>query len=85
MVAWTAESELAFEKVKKAVDECPRLNFNDRKSEIKLQTDACNKGIGAYLFQEKDGKEYPVAFLTKAFDERMSKGSTFHQEGFAIY
>ena len=41
--------------------------------------------MGAYLFQEKNGKEIPIAFMSKAFDERMAKWCTFQQEGFAIF
>ena len=66
-----------FEEIKKAVDECPKLHFLDDNSEIVLQTDACNTGMGAYLFQRKEGKEIPIAFMSKAFDERLSKWCTF--------
>ena len=39
----------------------------------------------AYLFQVKDNKEIPIHFLSKSFDDRMSRWSTIQQEGYAIY
>ena len=85
VLCWTKITNEAYEAVKKAVDECPMLHFLDDTSRIILQTDACNTGMGAYLFQEKDGKEIPIAFMSKAFDDRMAKWCTFQQEGFAIF
>ena len=41
--------------------------------------------MGAYLFQVRDGISYPIRFLSKAFDDRMSRWSTIQQEGYAIY
>ena len=75
-----------FEVVKRAIDGCPQLYFLDGDSEVVMHTDACNTGMGAYLFQRRaDGGENPVAFISKAFDERLRKWNTFQQEGFAIY
>ena len=70
---WDEKSMDTFEVVKRAIDGCPRLYFLDGDSEVIMQTDACNTGMGAYLFQRRaDGREYPVAFISKAFDERLS-------------
>ena len=33
---------------------------------ITLHTDASDYGIGGYLFQPIDGKDYPVAFVSKS-------------------
>ncbi len=41
--------------------------------------------MGAYLFQVRDGISYPIRFLSKAFDDGMSRWSTIQQEGYAIY
>ena len=71
--------------MKEAIDRCPMLHFLDDCSEVRLFTDACNTGMGAYLCQIRDGKEFPIAFLSKAFDDRLRKWCTFQQEGFAIY
>ena len=82
---WNEETTASFKAATKLVDECPKLHFLDDSSEIILQTDACNTGMGAYLFQMREGKEIPIAFMSKAFDERLSKWCTFQQEGFAIF
>jgi hypothetical protein len=41
--------------------------------------------MGAYLFQVREGKEVPIHFLSKSFDDRLSRWSTLQQEGYAIY
>ena len=47
-----------------------------------LSTHRC---IGAYLFQIQDGKQYHIAFLSKPFDDRMSRWDKAQKEGYAIY
>ena len=85
LVDWNEEAIDAYEEIKKVVDECPMLHFLDNTSEIVIQTDACNTGMGAYLFQVREGKEVPIAFMSKAFDKILGKWCTFQQEGFVIY
>ena len=85
LLSWDKSTTETYEQVKKTVDQCPMLHFLDDTSDIILQTDACNTGMGAYLFQVKERKEIPIAFMSKSFDERMSKWCTFQQEGFAIF
>ena len=54
-------------------------------SPIFLHTDASDYGIGAYLFQTREGREFPIAFLSKSLDDRMSRWDTAQKEGFAIF
>jgi hypothetical protein len=82
---WTPELLKAYEDTKRAISGCPKLYFLDETSPIYLHTDASQYGMGAYLFQVRDGREYPIRFLSKAFDDRMSRWSTIQQEGYAIY
>ncbi len=70
---WSKEGKEAFEIVKKLVSECPKLYFIDETAEVIMQTDACNTGMGAYLFQRGEGGEHPIAFISKVFDERLRK------------
>ena len=49
--------------------------FLDDENEIVFQTDACNTGMGAYLFKRRGNNEVPVAFISKAFDERLKKSA----------
>ncbi len=72
-VNWSEKAELAFDKVKEAVHQCPRLLFVDENERIYVHTDASNVGIGEYMFQIIDGEEKPVAFITKAYDQPMMK------------
>jgi len=82
---WTPELLQSFADTKKAISGCPKLYFLDDVSPIYLHTDASQYGMGAYLFQVRDGISYPIRFLSKAFDDRMSRWSTIQQEGYAIY
>ena len=86
---WTPDLLKVYEATKKAVHECPKLFFLDDVSPIYLHTDASQYGMGAYLFQvrEEGGvkREVPIRFLSKSFDDRMSRWSTIQQEGYAIF
>ena len=82
---WTPELLQSYEDIKKAISDCPKLYFLDDVSPIFLHTDASQYGMGAYLFQVRDGIQYPIRFFRKAFDDRLSRWSTIQQEGYAIY
>ncbi len=60
------EGDAAFIKIKHLIVNCTLLFFMDDDAPIFLQTDASDYGIGAYLFQIKDTKEYPICFLSQA-------------------
>jgi len=77
---WTQELLAIYEATKIAVHECPKLFLMDNISPIYIHTDASQYGMGAYLFQVREGKEIPIRFLSKSFDTRMSKWSTIQQE-----
>ena len=53
------EQELKdFKTLKQAIGDCPRLFFYDDKMPVFVHTDACNGGIGGYVFQlGPDGQE----------------------------
>jgi hypothetical protein len=87
-VVWTPESIKAFEDMKLAISNCPKLYFIDddtRRSPVFLHTDASDYGVGAYLFQERDGQEYPIQFLSKAFDKVQLRWATGEKEAYAIF
>ena len=85
MLDWTDELLEVFEMTKIAVNDCPKLFFLDNVSPIILHTDASQYGMGAYLCQIRNNEEIPIRFLSKSFDDRMSRWSTIQQEGYAIY
>jgi transposase InsO family protein len=47
-------------------------------------TDASDYGLGGYLYQVVDGKETPIQFISKTFDETQLKWSTNEKEAYAI-
>ena len=83
-LVWDVEREAAFTTLKERVNECPKLFFMDDTSPIHLYTDASNIGMGAYLCQERDGKEYPIGFMSFAFNDTQRRWHTVEQEAYAI-
>ena len=75
-LVWTSEAENAFEEIRTKIRECPTLFFVDDSAPIFVHTDASDYGIGAYLFQVIDGKERPVAFMSRALTAVECKWST---------
>jgi hypothetical protein len=59
-IVWTKKGEAAFDDIRMAIHQCPRLFFMDDVSPKYLYTDASNNGVGAYLYQLKDGQEVPI-------------------------
>ena len=89
-IVWTEESNAAFEDLRDAIDQCPRLWFLDDHSEIFLQTDASDYGIGAYLYQlieDEHGEmiELPIGFVSKSITSAHQSWDTPMKEGFAIF
>ena len=89
-IKWDADTESAFEDIRSAIDNCPKLWFLDDFSPIYLQTDASDYGIGAYLYQkvaQEDGStlEYPVGFISKSIASAHTSWDTPMKEGYAIF
>jgi hypothetical protein len=84
-LAWTPEAIAAFDNIKNEINNCPVLSFIDELAPVFLHTDASDYGIGGYLFQLVDEKEQPIAFMSKALNERESRWSTPEKECFAIF
>ena len=89
-VQWNPERVTAFEDIRQAIADCPKLWFLDEHSPIFLQTDASDYGIGAYLYQkveQEDGSivEHPVGFVSKAIASAHTSWDTPMKEGYAIF
>ena len=86
-IQWTEEGKLQFIELQQAIWNLPTLFFVDtiNDSPIYLHTDACDYGIGAYLFQVVDGKERPIGFFSKALHNAELNWSTFEKEAYAIH
>ncbi len=75
----------AFKHVKEALLNIPTLFFMNENSPIYLETDACDYGIGGYLYQVVDEIQKPIAFMSQALDARQANWHTNEKECFAIY
>lgn len=93
---WTEEALAAFDSVKQAMVNCPRLFFLDQAAPVYLHTDASDYGIGAYLFQlrrqenpDRPGEfrevECPIRFMSKKLSKTQFRWSTHEKECYAIY
>ena len=58
--------------------------FLDDTSPIFLQTDASDYGLGGYLFQVVEGKEIPIAFVSKMLSDVEMRWNTTEKESYAI-
>jgi hypothetical protein len=62
-IEWSEELVEYFQKIKEAINTCPRIFFVNESSEIYLYTDASDGGIGAYLMQKVGEEERPIGFI----------------------
>ena len=84
ILKWGIEETQALKEIKDKINACPKLFYVDDYSPIHLYTDASLIGMGAYLCQVKDEKEYPVGFMSMTFNETQKKWNTPERECFAI-
>jgi RNase H-like domain found in reverse transcriptase len=84
-VTWTVEALNAFQQIKKEILKCTTVHFLNDNDPIFLHTDASDYEIGGYLFQLIDGKEVPIAFVSKSFTLVQLRWAVIQKESFAIY
>jgi hypothetical protein len=77
---WTAEAELAFQKLKEAVTTAPVLALPNFSQASVIEYDASGARIGAVLMQE----QRPIAFLNKALKGGALHMSTYEKELFPL-
>ena len=82
---WTSDTIAAYDALRQAIHECPKLFFLQDGTPIHLFTDASDYGIGAYLCQLIDGRWVPIAFISRTLDKGQRKWSTPEKECYAIY
>lgn len=80
LFVWTSECDTAFLALKHALTTAPVLALPNFEKTFVLETDACDKGIGAVL--QQDG--HPIAYLSKALGPKSSGLSTYEKECMAI-
>ena len=77
---WGDEQESAFEEIKRLVTNAPVLSYYDPDSELVVQCDASQKGLGAALLQH--GK--PIAYTSRALNDTEQRYAQIEKEMLAI-
>ena len=83
-VKWTNEHQTAFDALKTALVSYPVLQNPDFSCNFILQTDACDRGMGAVLLQEKGKYRHPIIFISKKLLPREQRYSTVEKECLTI-
>ena len=82
---WTGECQNSFDRLRKILSsEDGVLILPDLSQEFRLETDACNVGLGAVLSQSVDGFYRPCAYWSKHLSLRERKYSTSEKELLAV-
>ncbi|GJS17402.1 reverse transcriptase domain-containing protein [Tanacetum coccineum] len=63
---WTQEAEAAFKQMKKLVAELPMLTAPKEKEELIIYLAAAKEAISAVLMTEREGKQIPIYFVSRA-------------------
>nr|GEW12861.1 reverse transcriptase domain-containing protein [Tanacetum cinerariifolium] len=63
---WTAKAEMAFKGMKQMIDELPMLTAPKEKEELIMYLAAAKEAISAVLMTERDGKQVPIYFVSRA-------------------
>jgi hypothetical protein len=84
-LTWNPTQLAAFEKLKNDIYNCPMLYHRDDSLELHCETDASNYGIGAYIYQLRDGKQEPLHFVSLAFNDVQTRWKINEQEAFAPF
>ncbi|KAL0331636.1 UNVERIFIED_CONTAM: Transposon Ty3-G Gag-Pol polyprotein [Sesamum angustifolium] len=77
---WMDSAPAAFERLKAAMVSAPVLALPDFAKPFVVETDACDKGIGAVLMQD----HRPIAYLSKALGPKTQGLSVYEKEFLAI-
>ncbi|CAH2219366.1 jg1518, partial [Pararge aegeria aegeria] len=81
---WTSEADDAFQKLKECLVSAPVLSCPDYSKPFEVHTDASNYGIGAMLTQSIDGKEHPIAYMSKSLTAAERNYSITERETLAV-
>ncbi|GJT53639.1 reverse transcriptase domain-containing protein [Tanacetum coccineum] len=63
---WTQEAEAAFRQMKKLIADLPMLTAPKEREELIMYLAAAKKAISAVLMTEREGKQMPVHFVSRA-------------------
>lgn len=82
--AWSPEADLAFRKLQECLVSAPVLSCPDYDKPFEVHTDASNYGVGAMLTQTVDGKEHPIAYMSKSLSAAEKNYSITERETLAV-
>jgi hypothetical protein len=83
-IKWTPELLKALDEVKDLIDNIPTLFYIGSTLPVYVETDASKYGIGARIFQIRDGIRIPIAFISKTLANEQLNWSVPEKESFAI-
>ena len=83
-LVWTEECQLAFDTLRNYLTSDTILIFPDFTQLFRLETDACNYGVGAVLSQKRDKKYQPVAYWSRHLNKVQQNYSTIEKDALAI-
>ncbi|GJR80866.1 reverse transcriptase domain-containing protein [Tanacetum coccineum] len=63
---WTAEAEITFKQMKQSIAELPMLAAPTEKEELIMYLAAAKKAVSAVLMTEREGKQVPIYFVSRA-------------------
>ena len=81
---WLPAHENSFQELKKKLISAPTLAFPDFSKPFKVETDACDYGIGAILSQNIDGYDQPIVYYSRSLSKAEQKYFTTEKEALAI-
>jgi hypothetical protein len=73
---WADEAQHAFTALKEKMCSVPVLALPNFEEGFEIETDGCDRGVGAVLSQ----KGHPIAFLSKALSVNNQKLSTYKKK-----
>ena len=81
---WTDECSIAFEELKVALVNHPTTHLPDLNHPFIVGSDASDKGTGAVLMQDVEGRRRVVDFMSRTFSDTEKRYSTIEREATAI-
>ncbi|GKT28560.1 hypothetical protein ADUPG1_000727, partial [Aduncisulcus paluster] len=81
---WNQSRKKAFAKIKLLINNATSLSLYDPEAPLMLFTDASILGCGAVLKQFKEGKWFPIQYISKKFSAVQRRWATIEQEAYGI-
>jgi transposase InsO family protein len=81
---WNEEAQKSFDFLKQTLTELTEMYLPDLNEPFIIQCDASDKGLGAVLVQEKEGKRFPIWFASRSLKGAEMRYSTSEKECLAV-